>query len=455
MAIAFANLGASANPDINNNADQTSYANSSWTPPTDGIIVCDVFGARTGGPDTPTMSGNGLTWVQIGSPVTFGTSRRITRFAAIASGATTGATTIDFGGQTQTHCSASFYHVTGVDVSGGIAAAFVQTVTNSGSATSGTVTLAAASHADNRPIACFAHVINEVTTPQTNWTELDDLAGGSPVRGMDTQYRDDAFDTAAGASWATSAAWGGIASEIKAASSGYTITAAQGSFVLSGQAATPKAARLLTAAQGAYTQSGQSANLLKGFLLVAAQGSYVLSGQVAALRVARLLAAGQGSYTLTGQAANLLRGFLLAAAQGSYTLTGQAADLIYTPIGGYTLAAAGGTFALSGQAVNLLFGHKVIAAQGAFVLSGQNANLLKGYLLTAAQDGYTLTGQSVAFLIARRLMAAMGSYVLSGQAVTLNWSGETAPETPSERIYIITADDRLFVVTVEDRTYAV
>lgn len=39
MAIAFVNDGASANPDINSSTDAAAYANSSWTPPTSGLIV--------------------------------------------------------------------------------------------------------------------------------------------------------------------------------------------------------------------------------------------------------------------------------------------------------------------------------------------------------------------------------------------------------------------------------
>jgi hypothetical protein len=220
MAIAFANLGASANPDINNSADQTSYANSSWTPPADGMIVVFVVSQRVGGPDTPTISGNGLTWAQIGTPLTFSTSRRLTLFGADATGSSAGVTTIDFGGNTQTFCNASFFHVTGADLSGGVAAAFVQTPTGSDTGTTGSVTLAAAGNAANRPISAWFHLANEATTP--TWTEIDDLAGASPVRGLETQYRDDAFDTAAAASWATSSGWGGMAAEIKATVAGTT-----------------------------------------------------------------------------------------------------------------------------------------------------------------------------------------------------------------------------------------
>lgn len=217
MAIAFANLGASANPDINSGTDATSYANSSWTPPTDGLIVVDVIAKRAAALDTPTVSGNSLTWIQIGSTLNCGGNNHgLSRFAADASGSSAGATTISFGANTQLHCSASFYHVTGVDLAGGVAAAFVQTVTATGTGTTGTVPLAAAASSDNRPIVGFFHAQNEAKTPRTNWTELDDLAGTSGIRNLETQYRSDAFETTATATWATSDIWGGIASELKA-----------------------------------------------------------------------------------------------------------------------------------------------------------------------------------------------------------------------------------------------
>jgi hypothetical protein len=148
-------------------------------------------------------------------------------FAAPAAGATTGATTIDYGSDTQLACRASFSQVTGLDLTGGIVAAFVQTPTvPSGSAAlSGTVSLSAAAHADNRPYAVFSHVENEAMTPRTDWTELDDLSGTAPVSSIETQYRGDAFETTASASWATSSVWAGIAVEIKASlAGGSTIT---------------------------------------------------------------------------------------------------------------------------------------------------------------------------------------------------------------------------------------
>jgi hypothetical protein len=220
--VAFSNLGASANPDINDTTDLASYANTSWTPPTADLIGAFVSSRNASGLNTATMSGNGITWTQIAT-VQYGSGsiHRLTLFGANASGSSAGATTVDFGANTQTYCSVSFFQATSVDLSGGVAAAFVQSPTNSGGAALvGDVTLAAAGNANNRPVSCFSHPANEATTQQTNWTKLDDLAGTVPTRGTMSAYRGDVFDTAAHASWATSAVWGGIAAEIKAAVAG-------------------------------------------------------------------------------------------------------------------------------------------------------------------------------------------------------------------------------------------
>ena len=209
----FTNLGASANPDLNTSLNQTSYANTSWTPPTTGIIVVFVVNTKGTAAETPTMSGNSLTWTQIVTTEP-ATGRRMTLFAATLSGATAGATTIDFGAGTQTSCKASFFQVENVDTSGGIAAAFVQSPTSSGTGTTGSVTLAAAGHADNRPIAGFAHEADEVTTKDAAWTEIDDMSHAGPSSALETQWDTDGFVNAS-ASWVTSSAWIGIAAEIK------------------------------------------------------------------------------------------------------------------------------------------------------------------------------------------------------------------------------------------------
>ena len=160
-----------------------------------------------------------------------------------------------------------------------------------------------------------------------------------------------------------------------------------------------------------------------GVTLTAAQGSYTLTGQAATLRVARNMAAAQGAYSLTGQAAGLRTSKVLTAAQGSYAITGQAATLTYSGAGAKTLTADAGTYSLTGQAAVLRVARVLTAAQGTYTYTGQDAALRRLYTLTAAHGAYALTGQSAVLRRALRMTAAQGSYALSGQAATLTYSG--------------------------------
>ena len=121
----------------------------------------------------------------------------------------------------------------------------------------------------------------------------------------------------------------------------YTLTAAQGSYTLTGQVVGLLDLRQVSAVQGSYTLTGQAATLSYSGtvrILTAAQGSYTLTGQATAFSRARTLPAAQGSYTLTGQDATLVltAAARLVAEQGSYTLTGQPAGVIWSNPPGVT-----------------------------------------------------------------------------------------------------------------------
>jgi hypothetical protein len=223
--LTFSNLGASTTPDVNSNTSGTSFVTPSWTPPSAGLIVLDVCSEQASGfPSAPTVTGNSITWVQIAT-ITFASTRRLTRYGANAAGSAAGATTIGtFGGSNQLSCRASFYAVDGTDVANGVAQTFVQSPTGNGTGTSGSITLAAGSNSRNRPIAAFHHLgDNEAKTARASWTALDDLHNFSSMS-LATQYRSDAFETTASATWTTSAIWAGISSELKATGATLPIT---------------------------------------------------------------------------------------------------------------------------------------------------------------------------------------------------------------------------------------
>lgn len=228
--ISFTNLGSSSGtsettPDIRTSADDDAspgepYSNTSWTPPTSGLIIAFAFNSSPSCGSVPTMSGNSLTWLMIDSDcVDPGQSNRITLFAADATGATTGSNSITFADESPINLTVSFFHAEGVDLSGGVAAAFVQTQTNNGSGTSGSVSLSAAANSGNRPIAAFYHKASEATTPDADWTEADDMNITGPTNGAETQWKSDGFESAS-ASWSTSEQWIGMAAELSVESSG-------------------------------------------------------------------------------------------------------------------------------------------------------------------------------------------------------------------------------------------
>jgi hypothetical protein len=219
-AIVFANLGVSTaaganTPDIANSNDTNSYASASWTPPTSGlIIVCVINRAVTDAQSTtPTITGNGITWTEIATQTNGLGPTRITLFGANAAGSSTGATTVAYS-VNQRRALASFFHAEGVNLTGGTLAAFVQAPVAAGSSTTATVALSAAGNAANRPIACTQTHPDEDVVPRASWTEVDELTSDDPY--MHTQFRSDAFETTASATFATSGVWQIIAAEIKA-----------------------------------------------------------------------------------------------------------------------------------------------------------------------------------------------------------------------------------------------
>ena len=89
--------------------------------------------------------------------------------------------------------------------------------------------------------------------------------------------------------------------EVPDAVAAYSLTLAQGSYTLSGQATGLEADRTLPLAQGSYTKTGQTTGLLADRTLELAQGSYTLSGQVLSFNKGFALALAQGPYKVSGQ----------------------------------------------------------------------------------------------------------------------------------------------------------
>jgi Concanavalin A-like lectin/glucanases superfamily len=181
-----------------------------------------------------------------------------------------------------------------------------------------------------------------------------------------------------------------------------TLTAAEGSFTLTGEAVTFQIQD--AAAQGAFTLTGEAAPLL--IADAAAEGSFTLTGEAALFE--QFLAAAEGPFALTGEAATLTW-VLPGAAQGSFTLMGEAAPL---QVG---LAAAEGPFTLTGEAA--LDEQFLGAAVGSFTLTGEPVNFILPGSLVVASGAFTLTGEATLF--EQFLAAAEGPFTLTGEAATL------------------------------------
>lgn len=197
---------------------------------------------------------------------------------------------------------------------------------------------------------------------------------------------------------------------------GYLITAAQGSFTHNGQTSILLKQSVLTAAYGSFSTNGQSALLEYGRIFVSNYGAFALSGQAATLNRVKSLQSDVGAFSDTGQSASLLHNRLTSAAYGAFTLSGQDASLrqfkLIATYGSYTLAGYAATLSKSTSLT-------IAAGVGTFTHTGQDAGLYKNYPLTAAHSTLSLTGQASILLYGRAVSAAHSAFTLSGQNATI------------------------------------
>lgn len=201
--------------------DATSFATASISPGASRLVLVWVASRAIGVlPNAPTLTGNGLTYVQaatvefhsVASPF-----QRLTLFRAMGAAPSTEAITIDFAGQTQSGCSWSVSDYSSVDTTGtNGSGAVVQSAT--GAANTGTslvVTLAAFGSVDNATAGGFVISRNEAITIGAGFTELGQAGIAGPIMTILSQWRAD-NDTTVDASWTTSSENAGGAVEIKA-----------------------------------------------------------------------------------------------------------------------------------------------------------------------------------------------------------------------------------------------
>lgn len=199
--------------------DASSYSSSAILPTGNRLILAWVYSIAAGTPNTPTASGNGLTWVEVANQLDDDGVRKLTLFRAMGSSPTSGVTTFDFGGGTQTGCAWSIVEYESVNTGGtNGSSAIVQAVASksTGTATSLTVTLASFGSADNATAGGFGIPLNTTNLPAegTGFTDTGQLNQSGPNLAIGSEFRSDNDTSVDMTSAAASIPWTGIAVEI-------------------------------------------------------------------------------------------------------------------------------------------------------------------------------------------------------------------------------------------------
>ncbi len=165
----------------------------------------------------------------------------------------------------------------------------------------------------------------------------------------------------------------------------------------------------LTAAAGSYALSGKAATF--AIRITVARGTYSYSGIAAGLRRAYTLNAGSVGYALTGNTAGLVKYVpnRLSAREGSFSLTGQPAQFAIV------VKALAGSYALTGFTVQFKLAHVLPSGHGAYNLTASAASLgvTAGTIMHAARGSYSLSGKSAVLHLNHRWHADVGSYSVS------------------------------------------
>lgn len=227
MAIAASVLAGAVNT-----TNLSSYATASITPTANRLVLAFISsGHATGGQvnTTPTLTGNGLTWVEIGNIQSGNatTGAKTTVFRAMGASPSAEAVTIDFGGITQTRCGWSIVEFSDIDTSGtdgsGAVVQFKTAAATSGTAGTADFDAAFGDGTNNATYSAITNRIAEAVTEEGGFTELHDLAFGADAAHMQSMWRIGEDQTPA-PTWTTSAHWAQLVVEIKAAGGGTPAT---------------------------------------------------------------------------------------------------------------------------------------------------------------------------------------------------------------------------------------
>lgn len=226
-----------------------------------------------------------------------------------------------------------------------------------------------------------------------------------------------------------------------------TITAAQGSYSVTGNAQTLFNEKATYAGRGAPKLFSPGLN--KGFKpqlsfppvqtgaslsLTASQGTYTVTGVSTTVNSSRSVAATKGNYVVTGVAATPNAGRSISATQGTYAVSGKPQTLNR----GIVLTATQGSYTLSGATVTLPRDRSLIAAGGAYNLTGTATGLSRGRTVIAGPGTYTVTGNAQATPVTLSIPTTAGSYSITGVPVTLAYTTINAPAATHFLPFLVT-----------------
>lgn len=197
--------------------DLSVYTTASQTPGANRLVLAIVSTVNSNDSiaPVPTMVGNGITWVQIGT-VTYKANdrQRITCFRAMGSSPSSGTVVITMS-EDQLRATWIFSEFIGVEASGSNGAnAVVQTTTNVLTSTSITVTLAAFSSVNNATYGCFAQGATGAITEGSGFSQIAEHSA-SFSSGAHAEWKN-SNDTTVDMSSGENTPKAGIAVEIKA-----------------------------------------------------------------------------------------------------------------------------------------------------------------------------------------------------------------------------------------------
>jgi hypothetical protein len=155
------------------NTDAATYASDSISPSVNVPVYVAVLNVKGASPDTPTLSGCGITWSQVRTQ-TLSTTRRLTVFEGISGNPSAGAVTADFGvGNNQLACC-----IVAISCPGAPTASFTVESTGSAGASGTTMTNSLASIVGNNIHLAFIGTRRNSHTaivPDADFAELIDV----------------------------------------------------------------------------------------------------------------------------------------------------------------------------------------------------------------------------------------------------------------------------------------